>query len=350
MGCIGFPNHPVLEITSACNLRCSHCHARGGKPSPDELSTQEMKGLISSLAEVNEFKMLVFTGGEPMLRKDIYELAEFASGIGFTIVIATNGTLIDRKVAHRLKRCGVVALAVGLDGSTAELHDRIRGREGAFELALRCMRACRQEGLALQINITAMQQNYDDLPHLLRLAEEVRADIVLLYHLIPIGRGNPQHQLTMEQYAKVMELVARWQERSSLIIEPTCAPQYFPHLLQRAKKNRLWLLWAEKFFKGCAAGRGFCYIKPNGDVWACPFLPVSLGNVRTDSFTTIWEGGHLLTKLRNREKLLRGDCLDCPYKAICGGCRARAFAATHDVLMHDPLCFIRSEEKAQTHA
>ena len=154
MGCIGFPAHPVWELTTACNLRCIHCHASGGKPFPNELTTDEAKRLLDQLAEVPEFRMMAFTGGEPLVRKDLFEPLAYSQALGFTNTMATNATLIDDDVARRLRRFGLVIAAVSLDGFTAEQHDNVRGISGSFEAAMRGMRALRRAGIILHVNIT----------------------------------------------------------------------------------------------------------------------------------------------------------------------------------------------------
>jgi MoaA/NifB/PqqE/SkfB family radical SAM enzyme len=163
MGCIGFAAPPAWEVTSACNLRCIHCHATADRPGKDELTTEEAKRFIDDLARVDEFRMLVYTGGEPLVRPDIFELLHHSKKAGLINVIATNGTLITEEVAFRLKDAGVATAAVSLDSWRDEVHDYVRGREGTFELAMRGIRAMKKAGIPLQINCTAMQYNFNDL-------------------------------------------------------------------------------------------------------------------------------------------------------------------------------------------
>jgi MoaA/NifB/PqqE/SkfB family radical SAM enzyme len=192
MGCIGFPAHPVWEMTTACNLRCIHCHASGGKPAPDELTTEEAKHLLDQLAEVSEFRMVAFTGGEPLVRNDLFELLAYSQALGFSNTLATNATLIDDAVARDLRRYGVVIGAVSLDGFDAETHDYVRGQPGAFEAALQGIRALRRAGIPLHVNITAMEYNMDQLEPLMELVDELGTAILI----IPISAGGarPRHQ------------------------------------------------------------------------------------------------------------------------------------------------------------
>lgn len=342
MGCIGFPNHPVWEMTTACNLRCRHCHASGGRRSPEELSTEEGKKLLREMAAIDAFRMLAFTGGEPMVRPDIYELVEYAAGLGLQSVIATNATLIDSRVARRLKDCGVAGLAISLDAATPEIHDYIRNSEGAFKLALRGIEACKEAGMALQINVTAMEYNQKELPQILAIARRYKAEIVLNYQLVPVGRGEVirDRELGRQQNEWLMQMIAENQRDAYTVIEPVAGPQYWARLVQQKHVGSLGKALARAVFKGCVAGSGLAYIKPNGDVWACPFLPLSAGNVREKPLPEIWATAPLFQNLRNRRTTLKGNCGTCEYNPICGGCRGRAYAHTGDYLAEDPSCFL----------
>ncbi|MGZ8889614.1 MAG: radical SAM protein, partial [Halobacteriota archaeon] len=324
MGCIGFPAHPVWEMTTACNLRCIHCHASGGKPAADELTTEEAKHLLDQLAEVPEFRMMAFTGGEPLVRQDLFELLAYSQALGFTNTLATNATLIDDDVARRLRRFGVVIAAVSLDGFTAEQHDMVRGIAGSFEAALEGMRALRRAGIVLHVNITAMEYNVEQLVDLMRLVDELGAGILLMYQLVPVGRGCDIHQAALDDGAneRLIRFMAEAQRTTRAIMEPVAGPQYWPFLLQRAGISSGPLLrLAETVFHGCSAGRGFVYIKPDGDVWPCPFIEMSCGNVRELPFRRIWKQSPVFEDLRHRETRLKGRCGECEYRRLCGGCR-----------------------------
>jgi radical SAM protein with 4Fe4S-binding SPASM domain len=347
MGCIGFPAHPVWEMTTACNLRCIHCHASGGKPAADELTTDEAKRFLDQLAEVSEFRMMAFTGGEPLVRGDLFELLAYSQALGFTNTMATNATLIDDAMARRLRRYGVVIAAVSLDGFDAATHDFVRGLPGAFDAALRGMRALRQAGILLHINITAMEYNMDQMEQLMALVDELEAGILLMYQLVPVGRGRGIGEAALDLGAneRLIRFMAQAQRTTRAIMEPVAGPQYWAFLLQRAGIHGGPLLrLAEPVFHGCSAGRGFVYIKPNGEVWPCPFIEVSCGNVRQTPFPIIWATSPVLKDLREREKRLEGHCGECEYRRLCGGCRGRAWATTDDYLAEDPSCFIHSPD------
>jgi len=343
MGCIGFPAHPAWEVTSACNLKCIHCHASGGKPAPDEMDTQQAKKFIRDLAKCPEFRMLVYTGGEPLVRHDIMELMDCSRSVGFQNVIATNGTLIDDSCAKELKRVGVVGAAISLDAPTATGHDFVRNSPRAFDLAMRGIQAVRKAGILLQINVTAMEYNIDVLGDIIDLADLNRAAIMLMYQLVPVGRGETIDHATLdlEQNKRLLMFLRNKQRNVETIIEPVAGPQYWPYLMEhRGFTGALSLKVAEKIFHGCTAGRGFVYIKPNGDIWPCPFVPVFCGNAMQEDFTEIWTKSVVLQNLRSREKLLKGKCGTCRYSTICGGCRGRALALSGDYLGADPSCFL----------
>jgi AdoMet-dependent heme synthase len=346
MGCIGFPAHPAWEVTAACNLRCIHCHATSGKPAADELTTREAKRFIDDLAKVDEFRMLVYTGGEPLVRPDIFDLFEHSRRAGFANVIATNGTLIDEDMAFRLRKSGVVGAAVSLDSSVSEIHNRIRANPNAFELAMRGMRAVKKAGILLQINVTAMEYNFDTLSELIELADDVGSGIMLMYQLVPVGRGSNIEDATLDitENERLLTFLQKKQKHISTIIEPVAGPQYWPFLMEQSNKtDGIWMKMAEQGFHGCAAGRGFVYIKANGDVWPCPFVEVNAGNVRERPFESIWRDSQVFVNLRERENTLKGRCGQCKYRKICGGCRGRSMAYSGDYLNEDPSCFLNKD-------
>lgn len=348
-GCIGFPAHPVWEMTAGCNLQCIHCHASGGKPAPDELTTEEAKGLMDQLAEMSEFRMMAFTGGEPLVRDDLFELLAYAQALGFTNTLATNATLIDDAVARRLRRCGVAIGAVSLDGVDAATHDFVRGQPGAFGAAMEGIGALCRAGIPLHINITAMEYNMGQLAPLMDLVDDLGTAILIMYQLVPVGRGQGIGEAALDLGAneRLIRFMAQAQGTTRAVMEPVAGPQYWPFLLQRNGIHGGPLLrLAETVFHGCSAGRGFVYVKPNGEVWPCPFVEVSCGNVRETPFSTIWATAPIFEDLRNRETLLQGRCGECEYRRLCGGCRGRALVVAGDHLAEDPSCFIHASDES----
>ena len=348
MGCIGYPGHPVWEVTGACNLRCIHCHATSGKAAPDELTTDEGKRLIDMLAAESEFRTLIYTGGEPLVRPDIFTLLRHSQKAGLANIIATNGTLIDEEMAFKLKEHGVVCNAISIDSADVATHDFVRNKPGAYELAMRAMEATKKAGILLQVNTTAMEYNMPHLAELIDFADKSGAGIMLMYQLVAVGRGEKIEKATLKKSANkyLSELIATKQKTAKTIIEPVAGPQYWPYLLEKngVSEGKL-LKLAGKVFHGCAAGRGFVYVKANGDVWPCPFVEVNAGNIRDSSFHEIYRKAPVFQHLRRREELLKGVCGECNYKTVCGGCRGRAHAYSGDYLAEDPRCFIREKTK-----
>ena len=347
MGCIGFPAHPVWEMTTACNLRCIHCHTSGGQSRSDELSTYEAKDLFIQLAEIPEFRMLAFTGGEPLLRGDLFELLAYSQALGFTNTIATNATLITDKIAQQLRHYGVVIAAVSLDAVDPATHDCVRGVPGAFQAAMKGMVALRRAGILLHINITAMEYNIQQMHALTTLIDKLDSSILLMYQLIPVGRGEGIKSAALDLHSneQLIHHIAAAQHHSRAVYEPVATPQYWSYLLDRAKiKGGIRLKLAKWLFHGCTAGRGFIYIKPNGDVWPCPFLERSCGNIRECTFQSIWATSPFLAALRDRETTLHGRCGRCRYRQLCGGCRARGWTHMNDYLAEDPFCFLETQE------
>jgi radical SAM protein with 4Fe4S-binding SPASM domain len=294
--------------------------------------------------------MMAFTGGEPLVRDDLFELLAYAQALGFANTIATNATLIDDVVAADLRRFGVVIAAVSLDGFDSSRHDFVRGLPGAFDRAVEGMQALRQAGILLHINITAMDYNMDQMERLMALVDQLGTGILLMYQLVPVGRGRGigAAALDLDQNERLIRFMAQAQKTTRAIMEPVAGPQYWPFLLQENGIDRGPLLhMAEQVFHGCSAGRGFVYVKPNGEVWPCPFIEISCGNVRETPFSTIWATSPLLKELRARERLLKGRCGECVYRRLCGGCRGRAWATSGDYLAEDPSCFIHAQEVEQ---
>ena len=348
MGCIGFPNHPVWEVTTECNQECRHCHVSAGRPLPGELDTDQGRRLIDELAAVRAFRMLAYTGGEPLLRKDLFDLLAHSSERGFTNTLATNATLVDRSVARDLRRRGVAIAAVSLDGADPDTHDRRRGRRGSFETALSGMRHLREAGILLHVNITVVEEDLGRLQRLIALGESLGAGIILVYQLVPQGRGRALDGEAFGRDAneRLMAFLAEAQRKSSAVLEPVAGPQYWATLLRRAGISGGPLLRAaEKVFHGCCAGRGFVYIKSDGTVWPCAFVPIDCGSVRHSSFLEIWERSPQLAALRCESRSFNERCGGCAYARVCGGCRGRAYARCGNFAGDDPGCFIQPPAK-----
>ncbi|MCX8206986.1 MAG: radical SAM protein [Methanothrix sp.] len=312
------------ESTGACNLSCSYCRASAERaPSADELSTAEIKRLIGEIAPLGA--MLIVSGGEPLLRSDVFEVARYAADSGVRVSLASNGTLITPEIVDRILLSGISRVSISLDGARAETNDATRGR-GSFNMALRGMRALSGR-VEFQINMTVTPGNIDELESLLELAEREGAAAVHIFFMVPTGRGRAVDSISPEMQRSLLERIVS--EERSIEIRPTCAPQYRRVLVEKG-------LSQEHSAGGCIAGIRFVFISRTGDVFPCGYFPVSAGSIRERSFSEIWSSSPLLNDLRERK--LKGGCGSCSYVRTCGGCRARAYALTGDYLGEDPAC------------
>jgi radical SAM protein with 4Fe4S-binding SPASM domain len=339
IGCMGYPYHVVWEVTTRCNLNCIHCYASSVDSTQVELSTTESKQLLEQIATLEQFRMIVITGGEPLLRKDIFELMEYAGRLGFYIIFSTNGTLLTPDIAKDLARLGVVNFSISLDGYTRECHESIRRKSGCFQSAIDGINAAAQTGVCLQVNFTAMQQNLAELPGLIDLAESLKADIIMVFQTIPPRQERGALELDAEEQMHLIRTIAEKQKKTRALIMPVCTPEYWPWLVEH-RRISLGRSIQRKALSGCGAGIGFSYVRFDGEVWPCNFIPLSAGNVRREAFPDIWNNSPLLQEFRGQPRRLKGACGECSYQSICGGCRGRAFAHTADPFAADPACLL----------
>jgi radical SAM protein with 4Fe4S-binding SPASM domain len=328
-GCFGYPPHPVLEVTNRCNMRCIHCEVRGGEVRMDPPLENVFK-MIDSIATIPEFKMLVLTGGDPLMNSNILEIIDYARSYGFEIVVATNGTLISENMARELSRRWVAGVAVSLDFIEPKLHDYFRGVPGTWIRTMEGVRNSLREKLYLQVNITISKLNLHELPSLLYLADMLGAHVILLYQFQPFGRGLKinSEMLGRSEFLKVIETTINIQKKLNALIVPIGLPEYFAYLSGKVDS---------RLIHGCIAGKGMFYVKWYGEVWPCVFLQVGIGNIIKEPAVKIWRGNKILAKLRNRENL-EGPCKSCIHREICGGCRSRAYLLTGNIFASDPLC------------
>jgi len=336
------PRLIAWELTNACNLACIHCRASAIKdPTPDELSTAEAKHFVDELLEYKP--IIILTGGEPLLRSDVYDIAKYASGHGLSVVLATNGTLLTPDIAKKLKDVGIQRVSISIDGSTKETHDIFRGETGAFEAALFGIDILKNAGISFQINTTITKRNLTEIPNIYELALELGASALHIFLLVPTGRGEEieSEEIPSEEYERVLNWFYDKSKTSRIQLKATCAPHYFRIMRQRAKTERIKITrethGLEAMTKGCLGGSGFCFVSSKGDVYPCGYLPALAGNIRQKPFKMIWEKSKVFNDLRDLGKL-KGKCGDCEYRAVCGGCRARAYAVTGDYLDEEPYC------------
>jgi len=317
------------ESTSRCNLNCAHCR-RLDRPDR-ELTSEQFAAVLDSAAALGK-PIVVFSGGEPLLRDDWPELADHARGLGLPAALATNGTLIDDTVAEQIASAGFGRVSISLDAADAETHDAIRGRRGAFEMTMAGIAAMRDAHVPFQINATLTRRNADQLDELYDLAARLGAVALHLFLLVPVGCGlhvAATHQLSAQRCERILEWVCDRQTQGPLELRATCAPQYQRIAAQRGL--------VRPGTRGCLAGTGVLFVSSSGEVFPCGYLPVSCGSVLDRDLAAIWRDSHVLAELRDINRL-GGKCGRCRYKAICGGCRARAYAATGDYLAAEPAC------------
>ncbi len=331
------------ETTRNCNLNCAHCRASATMgPYSGELGTQASLRLLEQIAELGQ-PIVILTGGEPLLRPDIFELAQYGTDKGLRMVMAPNGTLVTDENAKKMAKAGIQRISISLDGTTKERHDSFRGVDGAYDGAMRGIAAAKKAGVEFQVNTTISKLNYDQIPEILKLAENLGAVALHIFLLVPTGRGKYiiDQEISADEYESTLNWFYDQRDKTRLQLKATCAPHYYRILRQRAKEEGKSVTFdthgLDAVTRGCLGGTGFCFISHTGIVQPCGFLDLDCGDVTKQSFADIWRTSKIFTNLRNF-KNLKGKCGACEYKAVCGGCRARAYEATGDYLAEEPLC------------
>jgi len=346
----------VWDFTHKCNLRCKHCYSNSGTPDPDELTTEQALRVVDMLAEAN-VTALAFSGGEPITRSDFFQVARYASDKGLYISLASNGTLLTKETAQKLKEAGVNYVDISIDGATAKTHDEFRGVPGAYDKAVAGLKNCIDADICACIATTVGKNNMSELPAIIDLAEQLHVERFTYFNFIPAGRGkdHADQDLSAQEREDVMRYLLNRMSAGCKTTILATAPQLarvaaqcqgdtgtgevtmaLAHM-QTVKVTKKAVPLGE-FIGGCGAGRLYCAISPQGDVRPCVFLPVNVGNLKERTFRDIWLNAPLFNAFRNRANL-KGSCSKCTYKFICGGCRARS-AAYHggDTLCGDPGC------------
>ena len=317
--------------TNKCNLTCKHCYQDACPDAcANELTTDEARTLIDQIAAAS-FKIMIFSGGEPLMRPDIYDLVAYAASKGLRPVFGTNGTLITPEVAGRLKECGACAMGISLDSLDRAKHDSFRGLEGAWDATVAGMRACREVGLPFQIHTTVLDWNEHEVCDITDFAVEHGAIAHYIFFLIPVGRGKyiNDTSLKVATNERLLRQIMAKQVEVSIDVKPTCAPQFTRVAEQLGVKTR--------FERGCLAGLTYCIVSPEGVVRPCAYMTEEAGNVREQPFDEIWKTSPVFERLRTRE--YGGSCGTCDFRAGCGGCRARAaYYHDGDFMAQDDYC------------
>ena len=348
-GLKGEPNTPLIvsyAVTKACNLRCLHCHVEARDAMANELNLKEAMRAIDEMALLGT-EALIFSGGEPLLRKDfILSLAEYCVDVGIIPAMLTNGVLINHKVAWELKDAGIVAVGIPLDSANPECHDNLRNVPGTFEKAVKAVRACLDVDLEVVITTMALKDTFDEIPQRIDFIANLGVDQAAVYDLVPVGRGKDvmDQAMSQTQRERLIKYLQQMQEDSEMVFTMSGGLPLYPEIvseMHKADGSKPKDLLLKQFWinapVGCHAGILYFSLRPNGDVYPCTFLPVKVGNIREQSLTDIWRNSKVLNELRDRS-LLKGKCGECEYRETCGGCRGRAYACTGDYMETDPVC------------
>ena len=331
------------EVTRACNLACKHCRAEATTdPFPGELDTQEAKDLIDSFPQTGN-PIVILTGGEPLLRSDVFELAAYAREKGLKCVMAPNGTLIDAHKAQAMRESGIERVSISIDGPDASSHNAFRGVEGAFEASMRGIQCLKEAGIPFQINTTVTKNNLQQFAQIFALAQELGAVAWHIFLLVPTGRAaNLQEEIiTAQEYERILIWFYEFRKQTAMHLKATCAPHYHRILRQRAQEEGVAVNQAnfglDAVSRGCLGGIGFCFISHSGQVQPCGYLELDCGQIRETPFPDIWAGSPQFRSLRD-PSAYQGKCGVCEYHQVCGGCRARAHTMNGHYLAEEPLC------------
>lgn len=339
------PKWIAWEVTRRCNLKCIHCRSSSDIDSPEGIfTTEESFRLIDDIAGFAK-PVLVLSGGEPLLRNDIFDIATYGTEKGLRMCLATNGTLIDDTVCEKIKASGIRIVSLSLDGSTEEIHDDFRKQEGAFEGTIKGVELLKKHGIEFLINSSFTKRNKEDIKNTYQLAKDLGATAWYMFMIVPTGRGEEiiSELIPKEDYEEILEWHYQMEKgEKDILVRPTCAPHYYRIVLQKSKEEgvkfeRRTLKFSTGGAKGCIAGQLIALIDIDGNVRPCSYFPISAGNLKEKSFKEIWEDSKLFSDLRNFKRY-KGRCGVCEYIGVCGGCRARADAIYGDYLEEEPFC------------
>jgi len=331
------------EVTRSCNLNCIHCRASSNLgPYPQELDTVKAMEVLEQIREVGT-PIIILTGGEPLLRKDIFTLADYGTKKGLRMVLATNGTLITPDIAKKIVETGIKRVGISLDGATKHSHDTFRQVNGAFDRAIKGISYLKEREIEFQINTTITRYNLSELEGIFDLAVRLEAAAHHIFLLVPAGRAKEMvdQQLSAREYEDALYWFYQQQDNAPLQLKATCAPQYYRIMRQEThskgdkvngKTHDL-----DVVTRGCLAGISYCFISSGGIVQPCGYLELNSGDLTKSRFPDIWRNSPIFADLRDFSKY-KGKCGRCEYITVCGGCRARAYAAHGDYLSEEPLC------------
>ncbi len=329
----------ALNLTRRCNLRCAHCYLDAGARrdgEAGELGAGEVKALLDRIAALSDETMVVLTGGEPLLRPDLFELARHAAGLGLMVVVGTNGTLLDDERIAALQDAGVQAVGISLDSLDPVYHDAFRGLPGAWRKTLSGIDACRRAGLMFQLHFSVTDDNAHELDGMIAFARSVGASVLNFFFLVCTGRGETLGNISRDVHERVLRRVAEAaRDEGELLVRPRCAPHFKRMALELEPTLPVTLAHGYEA-GGCLAGRRYCRVTPEGDLTPCPYMESSVGSIREHDFVELWRDAPLFARLRAPK--LEGRCGACEYAKLCGGCRARPLARFGELMGEDFLC------------
>lgn len=356
------PRLIAWEVTRRCLLNCLHCRAaaRHGHY-PNELTTEECFHFLEDVVSFSR-PIIILTGGEPMLREDIFDIASYgAKKLGLTMVMAPCGILVTEETAKKILDSGIKRISLSLDGATKETHDSFRRVDGSFAAVLKAMESAKNVGLEFQINTTVTKHNLQELPQILELAIEKGAVGFHPFLLVPTGRGKDlaEWEISPEDYEKTLTWIYEEDKKLSSAcparegknfqFKPTCAPHYYRIVRQQESLSRSPLTAhrspLHSLTKGCMGGQYFAFVSHIGKVQICGFLELECGDIRKEPFSKIWYNSKMFKEMREWNSY-HGRCGICEYRKICGGCRARAYALTGDYLAEEPYCVYQPKKTA----
>lgn len=346
------PKLIAWELTRSCNLDCIHCRAaaRFG-PYPNELTTEECLAMLDDVASFSS-PIIIMTGGEPMLRDDIWEIARHGTDLGLRMVMAPCGFLVTEETARRMIDAGIQRVSFSIDGATAESHDDFRRVKGAFASVMTAIENVKKVGLDFQVNTTISRHNLHELPRILELVVSLGAKAHHPFLLVPTGRGEAMkdQEISPEDYEKTLTWFYEMRDKVPLQFKPTCAPHYYRIFRQKEREKGIAVRpethGLDAMSKGCMGGQSFAFVSNTGKVQICGFLDVECGDIRKEPFSVVWENSEVFRQMRAWDDY-NGRCGYCEYRSVCGGCRARAYAFTGDYMDEEPFCTYQPGEAAR---
>ncbi len=346
------PRLIAWELTRSCNLDCVHCRAaaRFG-PYPNELNTEECMNFMEDVASFAK-PIMIMTGGEPMLRDDIWDIAQRGTDLGLRMVMAPCGFLVTEETAQRMIDVGIQRVSFSIDGLTEESHDNFRRVEGAYASVMKAIENANKVGLEFQVNTTITKHNLHELPALLDLVVKLGAKAYHPFLLVPTGRGAnlKDQEISPEDYEKTLTWFYEMRDKSPIQFKPTCAPHYYRIFRQKEKEKGIKVTpqshGLDAMSKGCMGGQSFAFVGHRGVVQICGFLDVPCGDIREEPFSKIWQTSSVFKEMRAWDDY-NGRCGYCEYKSSCGGCRARAYAFTENYMDEEPFCTYQPSDAAK---